>query len=109
MLTVYAAWTEGAVESDIAAIQAARDRKRSSARGTASAVGVRREIALGWQQLRSQGRLAGDTLLAHLSPAQSETIGLIGTITGLDTGTIAYSTVAYSPRRTVPGSARSVP
>ena len=47
-------------------------------------MGVRREIALGWQQLRSQGRLAGDTLLAHLSPAQSETIGLIGTITGLD-------------------------
>ena len=43
-------------------------------------MGVRREIALGWQQLRSQGRLAGDTLLAHLSPAQSETIGLIGTI-----------------------------
>jgi len=33
------------------------------------------------QQLRSQGRLAGDTLLAHLSPAQSETIELIGTIT----------------------------
>jgi len=29
----------------------------------------------------SQGRLVDDTLLAHLSPAQSETIGLIGTIT----------------------------
>lgn len=28
---------------------------------------------------------------------------------GRDTGTIAYSTVAYSPRRTVPGSSRSVP
>jgi hypothetical protein len=38
MLTVYAAWTEGAVESDIAAIRAARNQKRSSARGTASAV-----------------------------------------------------------------------
>jgi hypothetical protein len=38
MLTVYAAWTEGAVESDIAAIRAARKQKRSSARGTASAV-----------------------------------------------------------------------
>jgi hypothetical protein len=33
------------------------------------------------QQLRSQGRLVDDTLLAHLSPAQPETIGLIGTIT----------------------------
>jgi len=59
-------------------------------------VGVRREIALGWQQLRSQGRLAGDTLLAHLSPAQSETIGLIGTITGVGTGTAAYLNSAYS-------------
>ena len=38
MLTVYAAWTEGAVESDIAAIRAARNQKRSSAHGTASAV-----------------------------------------------------------------------
>lgn len=28
---------------------------------------------------------------------------------GLDTGTIAYSTVAYSPRRTMPGSSGSVP
>jgi hypothetical protein len=28
---------------------------------------------------------------------------------GVNTGTIAYSTVAYSPRRTVPGSSRSVP
>lgn len=43
-------------------------------------MGVRREIALGWQQLRSQGRLVDDTLLAHLSPAQSETIGLVGAI-----------------------------
>ena len=38
MLTVYAAWTEGAVESDIAAIRAARNQKRSSARDTTSAV-----------------------------------------------------------------------
>jgi integrase len=38
MLTVYAAWTEGAVESDIAAIRAARNQKRSSARYTRSAV-----------------------------------------------------------------------
>lgn len=38
-------------------------------------------LRLAVQQLRSQGRLVDDTLLAHLSPAQSETIGLIGTIT----------------------------
>ena len=38
-------------------------------------------LGLAVQQLRSQGRLVDDTLLAHLSPAQSETIGLIGTIT----------------------------
>ena len=38
-------------------------------------------LDLAVQQLRSQGRLVNDTLLAHLSPAQSETIGLIGTIT----------------------------
>jgi hypothetical protein len=36
---------------------------------------------VGWQQLHSQGRLVDDTLLAHLSPAQSGTIWLIGTIT----------------------------
>lgn len=33
------------------------------------------------EQLRDQGRHVDDTLLAHLSPAQSNTIGLIGTIT----------------------------
>lgn len=33
------------------------------------------------EQLRSQGRLVDDTLLTHLSPAQSHSIGLIGTIT----------------------------
>lgn len=38
-------------------------------------------LGLAVQQLRSQGRLVDDTLLAHLSPAQSATIGLIGTIT----------------------------
>jgi len=38
-------------------------------------------LGLAVQQLRSQGRLVDDTLLAHLSPAQSGTIGLIGTIT----------------------------
>ena len=38
-------------------------------------------LGLAVQQLCSQGRLVDDTLLAHLSPAQSGTTGLIGTIT----------------------------
>jgi TnpA family transposase len=38
-------------------------------------------LGLAARQLRSQGRLVDDTLLAHLSPAQSDSIGLVGTIT----------------------------
>ncbi len=38
-------------------------------------------LGLAAEQLRAQGRRVDDTLLAHMSPAQSEPIGLIGTIT----------------------------
>ncbi len=38
-------------------------------------------LGLAIEQLRSQGRRVDDTILAHMSPAQSEPIGLIGTIT----------------------------
>jgi len=38
-------------------------------------------LGLAVEQLRSQGPLVDDTLLTHLSPAQSDSIGLIGTIT----------------------------
>jgi TnpA family transposase len=38
-------------------------------------------LGLAVEQLRSQGRRVDDALLAHLSPAQSDNIGLIGTIT----------------------------
>ncbi len=38
-------------------------------------------LGLAAEQLRAQGRRVDDTLLAHMPPAQSEPIGLIGTIT----------------------------
>jgi hypothetical protein len=38
-------------------------------------------LGLAVEQLRSQGRVVDDTLLAHLSPAQLDNVGLIGTIT----------------------------
>jgi len=38
-------------------------------------------LGLAVDQMRTQGRLVDETLLAHLSPAQSENVGLIGTIT----------------------------
>ena len=38
-------------------------------------------LGLAVQKFRNQGRLVDDTLLAHISPAQSECIGLFGTIT----------------------------
>ena len=38
-------------------------------------------LGLAVDQLQSQGRLVDDMLLAHISSAQSDSIGLIGTIT----------------------------
>ncbi|MCW2880655.1 MAG: Transposase for transposon Tn21 [Sphaerisporangium sp.] len=38
-------------------------------------------LGLAVEQLRSRGRVVDDTLLAHLSPAQSDNVGLTGTIT----------------------------
>jgi hypothetical protein len=38
-------------------------------------------LGLAVQQFRDQGRFIDDELLAHISPARSENIGLFGTIT----------------------------
>jgi hypothetical protein len=38
-------------------------------------------LGLAVQQFRDQGRHIDDEILAHISPAQSENIGLFGTIT----------------------------
>ncbi len=38
-------------------------------------------LGLAVDELRGQGRLVDDALLAHISPARSENVGLFGTIT----------------------------
>jgi hypothetical protein len=38
-------------------------------------------LGLAVEHMRAQGRLVDETLLTHISPAQSEPIGLVGTIT----------------------------
>src|SRR5215468_11257190 len=53
----------------------------ASTRANAITAWTTEYLGLAVEQLRSQGRLVDDTLLTHLSPAQSDSIGLIGTIT----------------------------
>ncbi len=38
-------------------------------------------LGLAVEQIRAQGRHLHDAVLAHISPAQSESVGLFGTIT----------------------------
>jgi hypothetical protein len=60
-------------------------------------------LGLAVEQLRSQGRRVDDLLLAHLSPAQSGSIGLIGTITvGIDHELAQLDPTGHRPLRASP-------
>jgi Tn3 transposase DDE domain len=60
-------------------------------------------LGLAVDHMRTQGREVDETLLAHLSPAQSENVGLIGTITvDIDAELAQLDPSCHRPLRQLP-------
>jgi len=63
-------------------------------------------LGLAVDELRGQGRLVDDALLAHISPARSENVGLFGTITvDIDAQLAQLGPTGHRPLRQPPAAA----
>jgi TnpA family transposase len=60
-------------------------------------------LGLAVEHMRARGRLVDETLLTHISPAQSEPIGLVGTITvDIDAELAQLDPTGHRPLRELP-------
>ncbi len=63
-------------------------------------------LGLAVEQMRAQGRQVDDAVLAHISPAQSESVGLFGTITvDIDAELAQLGPTGHRPLRQPPAAA----